>query len=355
MQAVIDFLLEYYIWILAVLLILLITIIGFLADTKKKKKAREKAMNNDSQNDNMMNNNPMNGNFMNQNMGLDMNQNNQFDQSMNQNMGMYNSGINNMMDNNYNQINNMMPNDNFNNFGTNNMTPDYNNYTNANNMNANILNNNLEANNFNAGNNMINEPVNNFGMGEVNNSFNNIPNNSNDQFFNSISEQKPIIEPVNVSIPTPVEQVPNPAINNVNPSMMPNNMADSGINVGPVVTSVNEPVYTNQVNPERKQVSFQSVANEVPMNNVVNQAQTTSPIGITSNYGPAVNPIPEPVIPTPVEPIPNPIGNVTAEPINNIPNYQMPNNNVNSGQAPTMPIFVNGNQPNINNNQNING
>ena len=43
MDAVKDFLLEYYVWVLAVLVILLITVIGFLADTKKKKKVREKA------------------------------------------------------------------------------------------------------------------------------------------------------------------------------------------------------------------------------------------------------------------------------------------------------------------------
>ena len=42
MQAVLDFLLEYYVWVLAVLVILLITVIGFLADTKRKKKMRQK-------------------------------------------------------------------------------------------------------------------------------------------------------------------------------------------------------------------------------------------------------------------------------------------------------------------------
>ena len=44
MQVVVDFLLEYYVWILVVLVILLITVIGFLADTKKKKKMREKTI-----------------------------------------------------------------------------------------------------------------------------------------------------------------------------------------------------------------------------------------------------------------------------------------------------------------------
>ena len=34
-DAVVDFLLEYYVWVLAILIILLITVIGFLADAKK--------------------------------------------------------------------------------------------------------------------------------------------------------------------------------------------------------------------------------------------------------------------------------------------------------------------------------
>ena len=42
MEAVVDFLLEYYVWVLVVLVILLITVIGFLVDTKRKKKIREK-------------------------------------------------------------------------------------------------------------------------------------------------------------------------------------------------------------------------------------------------------------------------------------------------------------------------
>lgn len=37
MQIVVDFLLEYYVWVLVVLVILLITVIGFLADSKKRK------------------------------------------------------------------------------------------------------------------------------------------------------------------------------------------------------------------------------------------------------------------------------------------------------------------------------
>ena len=38
MKIVVDFLLEYYVWVLVVLVILLITVIGFLADSKKKKR-----------------------------------------------------------------------------------------------------------------------------------------------------------------------------------------------------------------------------------------------------------------------------------------------------------------------------
>ena len=42
MQAVLDFLLEYFYWILGVLVVLLITVIGFLADTKRKQQLRAK-------------------------------------------------------------------------------------------------------------------------------------------------------------------------------------------------------------------------------------------------------------------------------------------------------------------------
>ena len=42
MNVVVDFLLEYYVWVLVVLVILLITVIGFLVDTNRKKKMREK-------------------------------------------------------------------------------------------------------------------------------------------------------------------------------------------------------------------------------------------------------------------------------------------------------------------------
>ena len=42
MEAVLNFLLEYFYWILGVLVVLLITVIGFLADTKRKKKLRQK-------------------------------------------------------------------------------------------------------------------------------------------------------------------------------------------------------------------------------------------------------------------------------------------------------------------------
>ena len=41
MEAVVDFLLEYYVWVLVVLVILLITIIGFLVDSKQKRKKKE--------------------------------------------------------------------------------------------------------------------------------------------------------------------------------------------------------------------------------------------------------------------------------------------------------------------------
>ena len=40
MEIVVDFLLEYWVWFVVVIVILLITVVGFLVDTKKKKKLR---------------------------------------------------------------------------------------------------------------------------------------------------------------------------------------------------------------------------------------------------------------------------------------------------------------------------
>lgn len=42
MDNLVNFLLEYYVWILGVLIIIIITIIGFLVDTKQKRKKKEK-------------------------------------------------------------------------------------------------------------------------------------------------------------------------------------------------------------------------------------------------------------------------------------------------------------------------
>ena len=111
MQAVIDFLLVYYVWILVVFVILLITVIGFLADTKKKKKMREKTITegNNQQNVGMMDVNSVNGmnNMpnMNMNTGFNLNpvgdmNNNMFNQNMGNNMGNEVNNFNSMPNNN---------------------------------------------------------------------------------------------------------------------------------------------------------------------------------------------------------------------------------------------------------------
>ena len=46
MEIVVDFLLEYWVWFVVVIVILLITVVGFLVDTKNKKKLRYSVNNN---------------------------------------------------------------------------------------------------------------------------------------------------------------------------------------------------------------------------------------------------------------------------------------------------------------------
>lgn len=160
MDAIIDFLLEYYVWVLVVLVILVITIIGFLVDNSRKKKMRKKL---DSEIDT--------GNMSNGFSNVDMLNN----PNMNLNMNM-NQPINNGFNGGF-----APPTD---------------------------FNNNMAGQNMN-----LNQMAGNLGnsMPQSNNMNNNFSNNS-DSFFTSISEQTPHFEPREVNIPSQV--VPTPIMGN---------------------------------------------------------------------------------------------------------------------------------------------
>ena len=167
MDVVVDFILEYYVWVLVVLVILLITVIGFLVDTKRKKKLREKS--DDVQNTPIEHTNLNNNMMMGQNMNV-------FDQNVNQNM------------NNFNDMNNGMFNPNMNTFDVN-MNQ---------NMNTFDPNMNLGMNNFD--NNLNNNMLNQNNMMDMN-----MENNvSNDAFFVPTSQQSPVFSPGNVVVTKPV-------------------------------------------------------------------------------------------------------------------------------------------------------
>lgn len=174
MDTIIDFLLEYYVWILVVLIILVITIIGFLVDTNRKKKLRKKVESEgNSNNMNNINNMGMINDpnmFNNPNMNLNMNMNQGMDNGLNSSFAPPTDFNNNMMGNN------MM----------------------SQNLNANL--NQMAAK---SGNEMLQNNMNN-GLDNTNN------NNNNDTFFTSVSDQTPHFEPREVNIPTPV--VPTPII-----------------------------------------------------------------------------------------------------------------------------------------------
>lgn len=275
MQAVIDFLLDYYLWVLGVLVVLLITVVGFLADTKRKKKMREKAMNEEVNNN--MNSGANDFNVMNQEMTMDFNnQNNGFDPNMNQNMNSnlfvpnMNGGLNNNMMSQGNNIG--------------------------------MDNNMTGVNPAMENNNMVNNEVSNFNV--------KTPIN-NEVFFASTSEQKPVIEPQNVVMPTPVVE-PTPV--EVTPIM--------GVNTP---TPVAEPMPALQptpvaesVQPANSSVTMQSLAFDAVNSVSTPTITTTSPIDITMNNGSVVNPIPSASNSAPSVVIPTPSLNVTPEPIPNV-------------------------------------
>lgn len=333
MQAVLDFLMEYFYWILGVLVILLITVIGFLADTKRKKKLRDRNSGENTNNSSQ----DFNVNMGGMNMNNDLN---------NVNMGMDNNMMNGM---------NTMPNMGMNDL--NNITPDMN--MGVNNLNT-VPNTNLNM--------MNNEPINMPNQMEKNtmSSVNEIPTTpvesapSNDSFFTPASEQTPTFAPRDVTIPTPVEPAPivNNNVNPVNSWDMQGTANVSPVEVTPTVATTEVQASDPNIGPSmgQEQVS--------PLNNIN--------VNPTSSFGTASAPV-APIVPeTPVMPVETTVNmNVMPETtphvepvVNPEMNSQVPNVglNINQGQVeqvpPVTPNFVTGVKPNNNmpnENTNLNG
>lgn len=358
MKIVVDFLLEYYVWVLVVLVILLITVIGFLADSKKKKRMREKA-DNENVNTEMNNINNQYPDFNNVG-GNDLQMNNGFNMSADFNNNMLNQD--NVLSNN--GMNNI-PNQNINNFNQN-MEQNMNNF-----------NQNMEQNMNNLNQNM-NVGVNNFNS--------NVNNGNSDAFFIPASEQTPKFEPREVVIPKPVEPTPimnnstevvNGWGNNITPHVEPTVVPT----VNPTPVEVPTSVTPTMINPE---VSIGTAPNQGPIpvpvesQNFINNIPNVAVEQPTLNLNQAPNTMPTTEVPTinqvdpmanmnvnqipttrPIEPTPvimstpnvesgnqfNNMNNVTPSPINN--NTNIPNQVGGDGNNPNFIVggsnFVVGN------------
>lgn len=229
MDIVVNFLLDYFVWVLVVLIILLITVIGFLIDTNRKKKLRNSVDNSSASTSNngsatvteFTNANSLDAiNNMN-NMGNVNNMNNLNNMNGVNNLnlsGMNAFGINDV--NNMNNMNNMNGvNDVSASLDINNVAPVDNGFDNANMMASmnNMVNsvmNNDPASEVNMANQMMD--MNNMNLNDnTNNGVNQgvgvgMTNPADDKFFVPASEQTPKIEPRNVVIPKPVDVTPLP-------------------------------------------------------------------------------------------------------------------------------------------------
>ena len=296
MQVVVDFLLEYYVWILVVLIILLITVVGFLVDTKKKKKMRDSA-NTVNESSNTMNPGMMDMN----NMG-DINNIN----SMN-NMGNINNGFNTPVgDVNNNMFNNnMMGNEMA--IDTNNAYTEQNGgaFFNPNNGVSNVEPKVVEPTPI-MNNNMV---MPNGNMPEVN-----IMGGTPNQMMSNVMPSTPVVE-------APVNNVNSiPAMNN----NIPNNMVVNSVpvhNVVPEVTPVvNEPTPSVVNNPIP--VAEPVINNMTPP--VVNNMPPVEPV---IPVMPSVSPVVEAPAPTEATPVVNPgisFGNTVVDTNNMSTNNSVP-------------------------------
>lgn len=299
-----DFLIDNYIWILVIILITIITIIGFLADKKRTGK-------NNKENNNSMNNQPMPNSNPIQYQQPMPEQTNQ----MNSNMGM-----------NYNMNNNFQ--------------------TQIQPQTQNITNNQIPNNNINNTINQaitqpqpvqfgptISEPINIPQAVE-----NIIPNISQESMYQPLSEQTPVIPPqpvpdfssaqgqVNMENIQEQPQLINPNLN-VN-----NNMIPTPLNIQTPEAMYNQTLNANYQVPQVENNNFGIVQNYQPNN-------TTIPQPITN---PTPIPTPQPVNPQTIMPgtynQPQPIQNynqpVQGQPVQSTPQpinfiYGSQNNNQN--------------------------
>lgn len=292
MEAVMDFISEYGIWVLVVLVILLITVIGFLVDSKRKKKLREKTLDtgdgtsnvnasslNDFNSANMNSGafgmqdgfNSMNSNFSGNMNATDFNNN-----MMNQN-GNVGQNMNNMANQNTQFANNF-----------NQMATNFNNSIDTANLSNNMTNQNLN-------NNTAQPDLNTYGVGMGNNV------SHNNEFFTPVSEQTPKIEPREVVIPKPVEVTPINTVNQVSgaptpvvePSALPNvistPMQGQSMNINqtvapnvvpsPTVVMPNSNVTPNTMGTEQTINSGLSNIPSQPIGNINSQTPDSSFVG----------------------------------------------------------------------------
>lgn len=296
-----DFLIENYIWILVIILITIITIIGFLADKKKNGKKNN--------NQSVPEQNPNTGQLANNIAPIQYNNPEQFMQNQmnnNSNMGMTTANFNNQISQ-QNQVNNMqnIPNiNNGNNMVNNNMPPLEPISTQPTSVNTNTMNNNPSV-------------VDNV-----------VPKVNPEPMYQPLSEQKPVISPRPVpnfnSMPQSNQNIINPIENALNSNNM-NMMSSMG------QTNI------NQNNGIQEQMINHSNINTMPnYNNASNPMPGTINM---QNYGQNTT-IPEPinVIPTPQPVNPQPIMtgtyNNNSMMQQNNSNQQMPNSNINQQQGP---------------------
>ncbi len=329
MNAVIDFLIEYYTWFLVVIAILLITVVGFLVDTKRKKKLRKNAMANESTSESTDINMMGNLNDINSiNNGMDMNNINGINAPIGDTTNnMFNQNMNNNLNNQNNILGNVPPVMNEMNSGVNN---------------SNFFNTTPEQQQVFTPKPVEATPI-------MNTNVNNQMNNG----INNVVTPTPVVEPtaaVQNPIPEVNVQVPNeqniPNQNMGQPMYNQGNIPNMNINNGPVLNEVPNSLNTIPSTPIMTQ------EHDIPINTANNIPSVNTPINQT--------PVMEEPVTSPVSPV---IGNQVNPSVNNIPAQPFNQNvtpntntmNVNNN-IPNIPNFgpnINNGIPNQVNNQNI--
>ena len=294
---IVDFLIANYHWLLAIILLTIVTIIGFLADKKKNDKKKEntrKQPKSEATNITQEPAQPMQ--YQQENLMVaqpNMTQNDINNFSTNQNVNQINNGSMNQMNNTNNQNLGTIPetmenlqNNNNNHLGT---IPQPLNYT-----------DNIESNN---NNNQMNtpQPIENIA-----------PQPVQEPMYQPLEEQKPHFEPQPIPSFDTMNQVqnqPSQMINNSmsfgNQNMMPqqpaNNVGGQMSNPEPMMQT---PMYNQNTNIQGN--NNYGIPNMIP--NPIQNTQSPNPI-----------PIPQPITPQPI--MTNPMQ--SPEPMNQMPTYNM--------------------------------